>query len=635
MRHFLLSICVLLIMASCSPEATVAPDLPAPTDALPTPTATPVPLPTPSPTPAWPVRDGGTLSPGTTTISKENLSQLTELAVWGKGIIQEIEWSADGSQIVIVTSTGQYGYDSTSFQRLDEKDVQLIEDPQKSVGMKDFDMSKGYSVQIFNAKNGSPIGSFQMEGFSQYWPELRYLPGSDIIVIDAIRNVQLRDGISYEILGEFRGVTYVYDVAPDGSMSMAEDYLSAIDVSKDRKMVATGQFDGRIVLRSGEGFADNSTLEAEGPVRFLSFSPDGTKLVSESNGKISVWDVAGASTIGLLPDTFISGDFFYDADHFGTGDRLGLTVKGDTLVYANKDNAILLDLVNGQQSGVIHIREGSLLDKQADGKFGHPEYQPISDVFLSADGQTLITVLPDRSYVWDVPSAQFLRSIARVDPNEQYVVVSVYSAADHLLLTGNAVSSYVRIWNTDDGSSLPGLKAWKPNASQLQPDGTHSLVISPDGKFVFSWSGLDGLGNLWEIKTQQRIMAIKIPASEYSKYQPGFYPVAISPDNTKLVFTYSLEPGYHIAKVYSIPDGKELYRILERFAVFSPDGSVIAASIGNNVIRFYDSATGKALSDVTSQFPNPDGFQLLYFSEDGKTLTAVSTNGTVSVWGVP
>jgi len=130
-------------------------------------------------------------------------------------------------------------------------------------------------------------------------------------------------------------------------------------------------------------------------------------------------------------------------------------------------------------------------------------------------------------------------------------------------------------------------------------------------------------------------MTIKIPASEYSKYQPGFYPVAISPDNTKLVFTYSLEPGFHIAKVYSIPDGKELYRILERFAVFSPDGSVIAASIGNNVIRFYDSVTGKALSDVTSQIPNPDGFQLLYFSEDGKTLTAVSTNGTISVWGVP
>ena len=633
MRRLFASIFCMFILAACVPAAT--PAFPTATLLAATPGQTPTPPPTASPTPSLPVRDGGTLAPGAAAISKDNLSQLTELAVWGKGTVQEIGWSADGSQIVIVTSTGRYGYDSTSFQRLDEKDVQLIENPKKSVSVQDFDMSKGYSVQISNAESGGRIGSFQMEGFSQYWPELHYLPGSDVIVIDAIRNVQLRDGISYEILGEFRGVTYVYDVAPDGSLSMAEDYLSAIDVSKDRKMIATGQFDGRIVLRSGEGFAEHSTLDAEGPVRFLSFSPDGTKLVSESNGKISVWDVAGASSIGALPDTFISGDFFYDANHFGGGAGLGLTVKGNTLAYANKDNAILLDLVNGQQSGLIHVREGSLLDKQEDGKFGHPEYQPIRDVFLSADGQTLITVLPDRSYVWDVPSAQFLRSIASVDENESYEVVSVYSATDDLLLTGNAVSSYVRIWNVEDGSSLPSIKAWRPNTRLLQPDGTHSLAISPDGRFVFSWSGLEGAASLWEIGTQQKVMTIKIPASEYSQYHPGFYPVAISPDNTKLVFTYSLDPDAHIAIVYSIPDGKELYRILERYAVFSPDGSMLAASIGNNMIRFYDAATGKVLGNVTSSYPNPDGFQLLYFSEDGKMLTAVSTNGVVGVWGVP
>ena len=90
-----------------------------------------------------------------------------------------------------------------------------------------------------------------------------------------------------------------------------------------------------------------------------------------------------------------------------------------------------------------------------------------------------------------------------MDENESYVVVSVYSAIDDLLLTGNAVSSYVRIWNVEDGSSLPSIKAWRPNTRLLQPDGTHSLAISPDGRFVFSWSGLEGAASLWEIGTQQ------------------------------------------------------------------------------------------------------------------------------------
>jgi WD40 repeat protein len=130
-------------------------------------------------------------------------------------------------------------------------------------------------------------------------------------------------------------------------------------------------------------------------------------------------------------------------------------------------------------------------------------------------------------------------------------------------------------------------------------------------------------------------MSIKIPASEYSQYQPGFYPVALSPDNTKILFTYSLDPDSRIAAAYSMPDGKELYRILEYSAVFSPDGSIIAASVGNSGIRFYDSETGRQLGNVISQSPGRDGFQLLYFSEDGKSLIAVSTYGTVGVWGIP
>ncbi|MBK7454315.1 MAG: WD40 repeat domain-containing protein [Anaerolineales bacterium] len=57
--------------------------------------------------------------------------------------------------------------------------------------------------------------------------------------------------------------------------------------------------------------------------------------------------------------------------------------------------------------------------------------------------------------------------------------------------------------------------------------------------------------------------------------------------------------------------------------------------MGNNQIRFYDSQTGKAFGHVTSKYPNQGGFQLLYFSEDGKSLVAVSTNGTISLWGIP
>ncbi len=623
MRHYLLGIFVILLLVSCSPAAPVAPDLPAPTDTLSTATATPVPLPTLSPTPAWPVHDGGTLSPGTAAISKNNLSQLTELAVWGKGTIQEIRWSEDGKQFIIVTSIGRYKYDPETLQLAEEEIIPFTKDDSSlSFGFEDFGLKadeqgraiRQFKVHVNRDADGREIGSFNIHHLDV--PRGTYLADSNVIAIYSWRKVELRDGTSYEVLAEFGG---------------AGDNPS-FAVSKDRTLVAVGQADGKILLKSGEAFADSLTLQAQGPVRHLALSPDQTRLISEINGTISVWSVAGGRMIGSLADPFLAGNFFYDPYHYGTDARVGLTVKDDKLAYINMNIVTFLDLLTGMRSGVINTKDGVLLDEEY--KY-EGDFLEVGSVFFSADGQTLMTVNLDRTYVWDAASGQFIKRMALMKEERQFDLVSAYSAPNNLLLVGSQGSNFIKLWNAEDDSNLPSIRAWDVSPYANGYDGTHSLTLSPDGQFVFSWSGLDGLGNFWEIKTQKRIMTIKIPASEYSKYQPGFYPVAISPDNTKLVFTYSLEPGFHVAKVYSIPDGKELYRILERFAVFSPDGSVIAASVGNNVIRFYDSATGKALSDVTSQYPNPDGFQLLYFSEDGTMLTAISTNGTISVWGVP
>ncbi|MBI5296210.1 MAG: WD40 repeat domain-containing protein [Chloroflexi bacterium] len=632
MKRLLLSIFFLLILTACSPSAAPLADLPTATTvpALPALTSTP----SPSPTPEFPVRDGGTLHPGVVVISKDNLAQITELALWGRGVIKNVAWSEDGRQIIVDTSLSRYRYDAGSFQRVKEESLQATR-PAISLVVDGFDINtRGFNVVVYD---GDQIkGSFSVEqNFRGGWPILIYLPESDIIVVDRGAEVELRDGVSYEILHKLGGVDYIYDQAADGSYSLTSDRHSSLALAKDRSVMATGQFDGRVILRSGDGFAANTILETEGPVRFLSFSPDGTQLLSESNGSISVWDVSSGGVIGAISDTFLSGDFFFANPYYGTDAGLGVTVQENKIAYVNRNNVIILDLLDGKQSGLVDGTQGSLLDRQEDGKYGHPDYQPITNLFFSADGRSLFTVLEDRAYVWDVSSNQFIKSIARIKEKDHYGVVSVYSAPDNLLLVGDAFSSYIRIWNADDGSVLPGIKAWRPNSNQVQADGTHSLTISPDGKFVFSWSGLEGVASLWEIGTQNRVMSIKIPASEYSQYQPGFYPVALSPDNKKLLFTYSLDPASHIAVAYSIPDGQELYRILEYSAVFSPDGSIIAASVGNSGIRFYDAWTGKQLGNVISQSPGRDGFQLLYFSEDGKSLIAVSTYGTIGVWGIP
>ncbi|MBI5932898.1 MAG: hypothetical protein HY867_04260 [Chloroflexi bacterium] len=544
---------------------------------------------------------------------------MTELAVWGKGAIKGIGWSEDGQQIFIDTALGRYVYDSASFQLIEDELEFSAGDSKLTFHVEDLGSSadsmgrlkKQYRVQIFS--NGQPAGSFDVD--NMYMPWVKYVPESNMIVIDnRMGGIGLRDGTSLEIIGSVSG-----------------SWESPVTATEDRATVASGTMDGYITVRSGKDLVNEVRFDTGSPVHFLSFSPDGTKLVAETNGSISIWDVAEGKVIGALSDTFLSGDFFYDQYHRGTDANVRLTVKDNQIAYINKDIVILRNLMDGKQSGLIRGKGGILLDEEY--KF-EGNYQEINSVFFSADGQSLITTIFDRAYVWDLSTNQFAKMLALED-GQHFGLVSAYSSPSNLLFIGSQAGSYLKIWKVENGIELPSISAWNPGQLTYGYDGTHSLTMSPDGKYIFTWSGLEGVASLWEIETQTRVMSLKIPRSEYSQYKPGFYPAAISPDNTKLIFSYSLEPGMHIAKVYSIPDGAELYRITSFFATFSPDGSVIAASVGNNRIRFYASQTGSILGDVTSKYPNRDGFQLLYFSEDGKSLFAVSTNGTISVWGIP
>ncbi len=560
--------------------------------------------------------DGETVQMSAAIISKDNISQLTELAIWGKGTIKAIEWSEDGKQILVNTPIGQYAYDSTSFQPMmivsnsitDSSNIQLdVEDLGFEVD------SNGRGKHMFRIHVGTD--SFDVNSIN--FPTAIYIPESEIIAIDnQMGGIELRDKTTYAFIGNVSG-----------------SWESPVSITKDRKTVAAGSMDGHITIKSGDDFTNEVRFEAGGPIRFLSFSPNGERLISETNGNISIWDIANAKVIGSLPDIFLSGNFFNNPFRRGTDATVGLALKNNRIAYINKNIVIIRSLLDGKQSGLINGKEGTQLDKEYEYEGGYLE---IDSVFFTNDNKSLVAVNYDRAYIWDFSTNQFIGMIAKEKAEGLFGgLVSVYSAPQNLLLTGSQTGNYIKSWNVEDGIQGKNIRAWNVGGLQYGYDGTHSLTMSPDGQYVFSWSGLEGIANLWEIETQKRVMTLKIPRSEYSQYQSGFYPVALSPDNTKLVFSYSLHPELHLSSVYSTPDGAELYQISNYYAVFSPDGSMIAASLGNNQIQFYDSQTGEILGDVASKYPNQDGFQLLYFSEDGKNLIAVSTNGTISIWGIP
>jgi WD40 repeat protein len=134
-------------------------------------------------------------------------------------------------------------------------------------------------------------------------------------------------------------------------------------------------------------------LEAEGPVRILSFSSDGSKLASESGGDVFIWDVTTGQKIGSIPETFMSGDFFNNQQTWR--DTGYVSISDNVLAIADHNTVNIINLHNGKRENRYTyptIYEGAYINPDGTKK---PEifYLPVHNVFFSSDEKYLISTL--------------------------------------------------------------------------------------------------------------------------------------------------------------------------------------------------------------------------------------------------
>jgi WD40 repeat protein len=116
--------------------------------------------------------------------------------------------------------------------------------------------------------------------------------------------------------------------------------------------------------------------------------------------------------------------------------------------------------------------------------------------------------------------------------------------------------------------------------------------------------------------------------------------LTFSPDGGKLAAAISSQPGIGgVAVVWSVPDGKELYR-LETIdddygrgsaVAFSPDGRLLATGGGSGEIKLWNAETGKR--DGASLTAVAGWVTGMQFDPTGRLLAATG-DGTIRVWDV-
>ena len=392
--------------------------------------------------------------------------------------------------------------------------------------------------------------------------------------------------------------------------------IKTLVFSPDNKTLAYAESSNIVKLWDVESSSLQYMFKAVVPFQAIAFSPDGSLLTSGStDGIVRFWKVEerGKHTINervfniarkLRPHKMLKGHA--DNSKFIA---INFSPDGKKVASANSDGTIRLwDADSGNQQFTLTQHAGS----QTALAFNAIKQSKLRDV----TNRTLTSMGLSNSHifvsVWDIDTGNRL-SIDRVDKGNHINSEVAISPDGSLFVTNDNV---VRLWDTQTKSVLSTI-------GDEEYDGFRAeVVFSPDGKLLAVSSRKDNTIQIWDVpnrKTRCRLEG----------HTTAVYSLAFSPDN-KTVITSGWTYKDVTIRLWDTMTGAELASFSGQGAVaFAPDSNTF---VGGSHIYTWNPATGDCdcivrLEDV-SKFDPPTA---LTFSPEGSILVSGNRNGIIQL----
>jgi WD40 repeat protein len=306
----------------------------------------------------------------------------------------------------------------------------------------------------------------------------------------------------------------------------------------------------------------------------------------------------------------------------------------------------------------------------------------VLSVAFSPDGKTLAGGSRDALVLWDASSGKEQK---RFNGGLGDIWTAAYTHDGKVAATGSRDGS-VLLWDvnaspmseeaeqpgspanpvktakTDDGGPLPAGAVLRLGSSRLRHGSVSALAYSPDGKTLAS-AGTDGGIRFWDAKsgketgrlagTGKRFAELRFASDGRSLLSVGFisaawrelpsgletrrygddrvntHPVTVSADGKLVAMRSNVRVNDNAIRLLD-GAGKELFQLeghqaLVESLAFSPDGKILASGGDDQVIRVWDTATGKPIGKWAG---HNSAVQHLLFSPDGKVLVSSAGNNT-------
>ncbi len=518
--------------------------------------------------------------------------------------IQQLAFSADGTQIASVSSDGKLmTFDGTTARvHLSVKGILNCvafspTRPQVAAGGEDgvvrvVDLAsdstmelRGHTGAVYSvafAPDGSQLASGSVDNTVRLWP----VAGGEPMILsghvdgDPIRVRFGRDG--KRLLSEDTDFAIVWDARTGQQLGKAPERFPSA-VTPDFTMVARGGDGGQLDL---EDLATGAVQPLRGytaNVLQLAFSPTGDRLATLGGGSLRVWVFDQRSSHQLVGhESWVNG--------------IAFTPDGRTVVTSSTDKTLrVFDVMTGITRRVFA---------------GHTA--PLVNLAIAPDGRSVASASTDRTArVWDLETGA-----ARVLTGHEGALRAIAYARDSRAIYTAAEDGTIRIWNLGDGS----VRVLADHRGVV-----NSIDVSPDGRLLVS-AGDDGGVRVWNLASSAM--------RELGHHEGAAGDARFLPDGRRVISLADPSSSTdHTVRVWDLDRGTNQI-VLARAGLWSvavaPDGRRVAIGGLDGVIRIIELASG-AVRELRGHSAL---VSTLAFSPDGTLLASGASDKTARLWVV-
>ena len=495
------------------------------------------------------------------------------IARLGKGAINGITYSPDGTQLLVASSVGLRNYDVATGEKLP-----------LFGGYTGFVLSIAYSpdgnvlasgvvddtVRLWDANTGESIAI--LPGHTDRVASVAYSPNGDLASGSWDNTVRLWSPSTNQLKKVLVGHSH---------------WVTSVAYSPAGRQVASGSDDTTVRLWDVETGQSTALAMHTGGVTSIAYSPDGSVLASGAkDNTVRLWDTDTGKLIATL------------TEHNDDITSVVYSPDGETITSGSADGTVRL------WNAVTHQLKTTLTEHS----------HSVVDIAYSPSGVLASGSADGRVVIWDASTSQPITTI----PGHINGVISIAYSSKGQLASGSEDGA-VRLWDTSTGEIQTTFAA--------HPDRVESLAYSPDGNtFVTSGGAGDRVVRLWEVATGNSIATL-------TGHTSSVHGVAYSHDGSTVASSGGF--GDNTVRLWDVTTGqlKATLRGHTRVVdtvVFSHNGNLASGS-RDNTIRLWDTATGQIKATLRG---HTDRVYSVAYSPEGNTIASGSRDDTVRLWEV-